>query len=327
MTRFVATRLLYGVAIVFLVTTVTFVLVRLAPGDPFSRMVEGSPASAQFIEQARRNAGLDLPIQQQYLHYLAQVAHGDLGDSFSQRRPVWDAIRERIPATFVLALAALLIDFGLGIGIGALQGAKPRSRTDGVLSGVTLTLYSVPVFWLGLVLMLIFALALGWFPVEGAKSAVGYDQLSVLARLADRLHHLVLPAVTLGLVGAAGTARYQRAAMFDVIRQNFVLGARARGLTDRTVVLRHALRNSLLPTITLFGLSFPILLSGTALVETVFGWPGLGRFTVEAVWNRDYPVVTGAAVVAATMVVVGNLLADVLYWAVDPRTRPERSTA
>jgi peptide/nickel transport system permease protein len=285
-------------------------------------MIEGHPASPQFIEQARQNAGLDLPVFQQYVRYVAGVARGNLGDSFSERRPVWDAIRDRIPATFALALAALLIDFALGISMGAVQGARPRSRTDGLLSGVTLTLYSVPVFWLGVVLMLVFALGLGWFPIEGSKSLVGYEQLPLFGRIGDRLHHLVLPAITLGLVGAAGTARYQRAAMLDVIRKDFIRGARARGLTEKTVVFRHALRNSLLPIITLFGLSFPILLSGAALVETVYGWPGLGRFTVEAVWSRDYNVVTGAAIISATMVVVGNLVADVLYRVVDPRTRP-----
>ncbi len=325
MTRFLAVRLLHGAVVVFLVTTLTFVLVRLAPGDPFTRMIEGHPASPQFIEQARQNAGLDLPVFQQYVRYVAGVARGDLGDSFSERRPVWDAIRDRIPATFALALTALLIDFALGISMGAVQGARPHSRTDGLLSGVTLTLYSVPVFWLGVVLMLVFALGLGWFPIEGSKSLVGYEQLSVFGRIGDRLHHLVLPAITLGLVGAAGTARYQRAAMLDVIRKDFIRGARARGLTEKTVVLRHALRNSLLPIITLFGLSFPILLSGAALVETVYGWPGLGRFTVEAVWSRDYNVVTGAAIISATMVVVGNLVADLLYRVVDPRTRPAGS--
>ncbi len=325
MTRFLAVRLLHGAVVVFLVTTLTFVLVRLAPGDPFTRMIEGHPASPQFIEQARQNAGLDLPVFQQYVRYVAGVARGDLGDSFSERRPVWDAIRDRIPATFALALTALLIDFALGISMGAVQGARPHSRTDGLLSGVTLTLYSVPVFWLGVVLMLVFALGLGWFPIEGSKSLVGYEQLSVFGRIGDRLHHLVLPAITLGLVGAAGTARYQRAAMLDVIRKDFIRGARARGLTEKTVVFRHALRNSLLPIITLFGLSFPILLSGAALVETVYGWPGLGRFTVEAVWSRDYNVVTGAAIISATMVVVGNLVADLLYRVVDPRTRPAGS--
>ncbi len=323
MTRFLAVRLLQGVAIILLVVTLTFVLVRVAPGDPFNRMVEGSPASPQLIAQARERAGLNLPIYQQYVRYVAHVARGDLGDSFSERRPVWEAIRERIPATFALAFTALLIDFILGIAIGATQGAHPRSRTDDALTTATLTLYSIPVFWLGVVLMLLFSLVLGWFPIEGSKSSVGYDQLPIWGRIFDRLHHLVLPALTLGLVGAASTARYQRAAMQDAIRQNFVRSARAKGLTERVVIIRHALRNSLLPTITLFGLSFPILLSGSVLVETVFGWPGLGRFVVEAIESRDYPVVTGGAIVTATMVVLGNLLADVLYWVADPRTRPE----
>jgi peptide/nickel transport system permease protein len=275
------------------------------------------------MAQARINAGLDRPIHEQYVRYLAHLSKGDLGDSFSERRPVWEALAERIPATLILALTALVIDFSLGIFLGAMQGARPGSRVDDSFSAVTLTLYSVPVFWLGLVLMLVFAQNLGWFPLSGAKSPVGYDQLPLLGKLWDRIHHLMLPALTLGLVGAAGTARYQRAAMMDVIGRDFIRTARAKGIPEKLVVFRHALRNSLLPIITLFGLSFPILLSGAVLVESVFGWPGLGRFVVDAISNRDYPVVTGAAIVAASMVMVGNLLADLLYLIVDPRTRPQ----
>jgi peptide/nickel transport system permease protein len=321
--RVLAGRLLQGVVIVFLVATLTFVLVRLAPGDPFTRGFESSPASPQYIAQARINAGLDRPILEQYLRYLAGLSHGDLGDSFSQRRPVWDAIAERIPATLFLAFTALMIDFSLGILVGAVQGARPGSKVDDSFSALTLTLYSVPVFWLGLVLMLVFAQNLGWLPLSGAKSPIGYYQLPLFGKLWDRIHHLILPALTLGLVGAAGTARYQRAAMMDVIGRHFIRTARAKGVSERAVVFHHALRNSLLPIITLFGLSFPILLSGAVLVESVFGWPGLGKFVVDAIGNRDYPVVTGAAIIAATMVVVGNLLADLLYVVVDPRTRPE----
>ncbi len=323
MARVLAGRLLQGVAIIFLVATLTFVLVRLAPGDPFTRGFEASPASPQYMAQARINAGLDRPIHEQYVRYLAHLSKGDLGDSFSERRPVWEALAERIPATLILALTALVIDFSLGIFLGAMQGARPGSRVDDSFSAVTLTLYSVPVFWLGLVLMLVFAQNLGWFPLSGAKSPVGYDQLPLLGKLWDRIHHLMLPALTLGLVGAAGTARYQRAAMMDVIGRDFIRTARAKGIPEKLVVFRHALRNSLLPIITLFGLSFPILLSGAVLVESVFGWPGLGRFVVDAISNRDYPVVTGAAIVAASMVMVGNLLADLLYLIVDPRTRPQ----
>lgn len=326
MARFLAGRLLHGFAIVFFVATLTFVLFRLAPGDPFTIMADSSPAGEEFKERQRRILGLDKPILTQYLSYMSRVARGDLGMSFWERRPVVQAIAERIPATVVLASIALLIDFALGISLGAVQGAKARSRTDHALSLVTLTLYSVPAFWLGIMLMLLFAQNVGYLdllPATGARTTAIYEQLPPFGRLWDRLTHLVLPAVTLGLVGAAGTARYQRAAMIEAVRQDFVRTARAKGLRERAVMLRHALRNALLPVITLFGLSFPILLSGAVLVETVFAWPGLGRFAVESISRRDYNVVTGAAIIAATMVLVGNLVADVLYRVVDPRIRGE----
>jgi peptide/nickel transport system permease protein len=319
--QFLTHRVLQGITIVFLVATLTFLLIHLAPGDPVTALSETRRRTPEVEQQLRRNLGLDRPLVEQYVRYILGVARGDLGMSFAERRPVWSAIRERIPATMGLALAALAIDFALGISIGALQGARAKSRTDDALSLVTLTLFSVPVFWLGLMLLLVFAQHLGWFPVNGAKDAALYPYLSLGGKLWDRARHLVLPALTLGLVGAATTARYQRAAMLEVMRHDFMRTARSKGLTERVVLVRHALRNALLPTITLFGLSLPVLLSGAVLVESVFGWPGLGKFAADAIAARDYPVVTGAAIAAATMVVVGNLLADVLYRVVDPRTR------
>jgi len=321
---FIAGRLLQGIAVVFVVATLTFVLFRLAPGDPFTRMGDSSSASEEFKAQERRKFGLDQPLHTQYLYYLTNLAHGDLGMSFSERRPVLDAILSRVPATVVLAAAALLINFLLGIFVGATQGARAGSKTDDLLTALTLTLYSVPVFWLGLMFMLVFAHNVGLLdllPATGSKTTGMYEYLTPLGQLWDRIQHLLLPAVTLGLVGAAGTARYQRAAMLDVIHQDFIRTARAKGLTEHAVILGHALRNALLPIITLFGLSFPILLSGAVLVESVFAWPGLGRFVVVAIFARDYNVVTGAAIIAAGMVVLGNLLADILYRVVDPRVR------
>lgn len=321
MLRFLAVRLAQAAAIVFLAATLSFVLVRLAPGDPFRAMSEWAFVSPDVLAQQRRNFGLDRPIPEQYVRYLANLARGDLGYSFAERRPVAQAIGERIPNTLLLAAAALVVSFGLGVVIGALQGARPASRLDDTLSVTTLVLYSVPVFWLGLMLLLVFGQALHWLPVGGATDAVLYPHLSWLGRLGDRLQHLVLPAATLGLVGAAAVSRYQRAAMLDAIRQDFVRTARAKGLAERTVLFRHALRNALLPTVTLFGLTFPVLLSGAVLVETVFGWPGLGKFAVDSISNRDYQVVTASAVITAAMVVLGNLVADLLYRVVDPRTR------
>jgi len=322
MLRYLARRLLQGVAIVFAVTTFTFFLLQLAPGDPIDALGATGKLSRDIAEQQRINFGLDRPIVERYVRYVWNVARGDLGYSYTWPQTVSTAIRQRIPATIILALTALLIDFTLGISIGAIQGAHRRSRVDDGLTVITLALFSLPVFWLGLMLVLVFSLGLGWLPPSGMRTP-WLNDLPLLPAVWDHAKHLVLPALTLGVVGAASTARFQRAAMIDVIQQDYVRTARAKGLEEKAVLYRHALRNALLPVITLFGLSFPVLLSGAVLVEEVFSWRGLGYLTVEAFRNRDYPLVTGMAIVVAAMVVVGNLLADLLYHAADPRTRRE----
>lgn len=322
MAPLIAVRMLQALVIVFLVATLTFVLLHLAPGDPFSAQLEISGlANSELLERQRRNFGLDRPIHEQYVRYLTRLARGDLGISFAERRPVWDAIVARIPNTLLLAAAALLIDFAVGVGIGAAQATRPGSRMDDILSLASLTIFSVPVFWLGIMLLLLFAEVLNWLPAGGATDPVTYPSLSLLGKAWDRLVHLALPAITLGVVGAASTARFQRASMLEVVRQDFIRAARARGLSARTVLFRHALRNALLPVVTLLGLSLPILLSGTVLVETVFAWPGLGKLAVDSIFKRDYFVVSGAAMLSAAMVVGGNFVADLLYMVVDPRTR------
>lgn len=321
MVRYLAGRVLQSAAIVFLVASLTFVLLKLAPGDPIRAGQEAAAVPREVRDQLRRNFGLDRPVHVQYVRYVANLASGNLGYSFSEHRPAAQAIGERIPNTLTLGAAALVVTFLCGIGIGVLQSMRFASRLDYTLSAATLTLYSVPVFWLGVMLLALFGEALQWLPVGGAVDPVTHSHLSFAGRLWDRATHLALPAITLGLVGAAGAARYQRAALLDVINQDFVRTARAKGLREREVLLRHALRNTLLPTITLFGLSVPILLSGAVLVETVFAWPGLGKLAVDSIGRRDYAVVTGAAIIASAMVVLGNLLADLLYRLADPRTR------
>ncbi len=321
MIRFLAVRATQAAIIIFLVTTFTFVLIHLAPGSPFEISSEAGRVPRQVIEQQERNWGLDRPIHQQYVLYLVNVVQGDFGYSHAERRPVRDAFIERVPNTLLLAGSGLVIMFALGIAVGASQGARPGSRTDDVLSLITLAIYSMPIFWLGLMSLLLFGLVLHWLPVGGTHDPVIYNQLGLLGKAGDRLRHLLLPAITLGVIGAATTARYQRAAMLDVIRQDFVRTARAKGLPEKTVLFKHALRNALLPTVTLFGLAFPLLLSGAVLVEWVFSWPGLGKLAVDAIRGRDYEVVTGAAIITAVMVVLGNVLADALYRLVDPRTR------
>src|SRR5437667_1750308 len=305
-------------AIVFAVVTITFFVVHLAQGTPCGGE---RPLPPDVCERERAVFGYDKPVQVQYVKYLAALLHGKLGYSFGLHRPVADALADAIPNTFTLALAALLIDVALGLALGIYQAVRAGRFGDVAVGNVALLVNSMPVFWLGLVLLLVFAQWLRWFPAGGIHNPILCPRLLSPYCLLDFLWHLVLPALTLGLVGAAGTARFQRAAMLEVIRQEYVRTARAKGLREGRVLLVHALRNALLPFITLVGLAFPFLLTGAVLVETVYSWPGMGLLAVRAILQRDYYVVTGAALVTSAMVVLGSLMADLLYAVADPRIR------
>ena len=320
MTAWLLRRIAASIAIVFAVVTFTFILVHLAPGQPFVPGAE-IPMDPAVVTELRRQFGLDRPLPVQYARYLGALAQGHMGQSFTLHRPVADALADAIPNTLVLTGVALAIDLLLGMALGVYQAVHARRLPDAGLGYATLFLNSVPTFWLGLLALLVFGEWLRWFPVGGVVNPVVHDSLSWAGRVADRLWHLALPALTLGCVGAAGTARYQRAAVLEVIGQDYVRTARAKGLRERRVVLVHALRNALLPLVTLFGLSFPFLLTGAVLVETVFAWPGMGKLAADAIFRRDYPVVMAAAICASGLAVLGNLVADLLYAVADPRIR------
>jgi len=314
-------RLLASVAIIFAVVTFVFILIHVAPGRPCPETVERA-----VCEELKRQFGLDRPLPEQYWRYLVALAHGNMGNSYANGRPVRAAIAGTIPFTLQLAGAALVLDFLLGLGLGIYQAVRVNRIPDVVLGNVTLFIYSLPTFWLALLLLLAFGEKLRWFPVGGASDPVLCPVVHSLFCVADRLWHTVLPAATLGLVGAAGTARFQRAAMLEVARQDYVRTARAKGLPERRVVLRHQLRNALLSFVTRFGLAFPFLLTGAVLIETIFAWPGMGRLAFDAILLRDYPVVTGTALIASVVVVAGNLLADILVGLADPRLRVRAPT-
>jgi len=319
-TAWLVRRVAASIAIVFLVVSLTFILMDVAPGKPMlgpnERLVD--PQAEAILN---RQFGLDGPLDVRYVSYLRELAHGNLGLSFGLRRPVADALAEAIPNTLLLAGAALLIDFLIGLALGVYQALHVHRIPDVVLGNVTLFLYSVPTFWLGLILLLIFGEWLGWFPVAGMSDPILCPTVSSSYCAMDRLWHLALPALTLGIVGAAGTARFQRAAMLEVAAHDYIRTARAKGASERRVVLRHQLRNALLSFITLFGLAFPFLLTGAVLIETIFAWPGMGRLATDAILRRDFPVVNAAVLIASTMVVAGNLVADVLLAVADPRLR------
>jgi len=319
-TAWLLRRLAAALAIIFAVVTLCFAAIHLAPGTPFLPG-QDRPIDPAVVERLRARFGLDQPLPVQYARYLRALARGDLGESFSQRRPVVDAIASAVPNTLVLTGTALAIDFLLGVLIGVVQAARARRRLDVALTNATLFFYSLPTFWLGLVLLLVFGQWLHWFPVGGVTDPVLHDTMPFALRLLDRLRHLALPALTLGLVGAAGTARYQRAALLEALGEDYARTARAKGLAEPRVLMDHALRNALLPIVTLLGLALPFLLTGAVVVETVFTWPGLGKLAADAIAGRDYPLVIATTLISSVLVVLGSLIADLLAAAADPRVR------
>lgn len=320
MTAWLLRRLAATLAIAAAVVTLVFFAVRAAPGTPFLPP-DGRRLDPAVEASLIRRFGLDRPLPAQYAAYVGRLVQGDLGESFSQRRPVRAAMADALPNTLLLALAALILDFGLGTILGIIMALRAGGRADSALGAGLLVVYSLPTFWLGLVLLLVFGQWLHWLPVGGATDPVLYDGLPLAGRIVDRLRHLALPALALGLVGAAGTALYQRGALLDALRQDFVRTAHAKGLSPRRVLLRHAWRNALLPSVTLLGIALPFVLTGSVVVETVFAWPGLGKLTADALLARDYPLVVGASLVAALLVALGSLLADAAYALLDPRLR------
>jgi peptide/nickel transport system permease protein len=317
--RYLAARLLQSLVVVLLVTTISFFLIRLAPGDPFS--YEGRNMSGALRDQLRAQYGYDRPVLEQYVRYVANAARGQLGYSFSLHQPVGQAIGAAVPRTLLLMGVALTVSFLVGVFLGVLQAARQGSFLDRAVSTLLILFYSVPDFWLALMALLAFAYWLPVLPPGGIVDPVVHDYLSLGGRALDRLRHLVLPALTLTLLTAAGIARYQRAALLEVLPLDFVRTARAKGLDERSVVLRHALRNALLPVITLLGLFLPALVGGAFFVEKVFAWPGMGFLAANAVAARDYDLVTGSVAVGGAMVVLGSLAADFLYAVADPRLR------
>ncbi len=323
MGKFLLRRLLGAIPLLLGVATLIFFVLNLAPGDP-AALFSNPNVPASVIAQIHRNLGLDQPIYIRYVKWLLAFLSGNFGYSFAQGRPVLAIILEALPNTLILAACTLVLVFVAGVAIGVLQSVRQHTWTDGILSVLSLFFYSMPSFWLGLMLMLLFALKAhqwGWpvsLPPTGMTS-VDYDYLSTGQQILDRLVHLILPTVTLTLVLAAGIARYTRGQMLEVIRQDYIRTARAKGLPERTVILKHALRNSLIPVITLLGLYLPLLFSGAVFVEVIFSWPGMGRVIVDAITERDYPLVMATSFIFAALTIFGNLLADVLYAVADPR--------
>jgi len=328
MSKYVLRRLLGAVPLVLGIATIVFFVVNLAPGDPTLYLLAPG-MDADVIEQMRVNYGLDRPVYIRYVKWVGSMLTGDFGYSFTYRRPVAEVLMEFLPNTLLLTGCALAVAFAAGVVLGTIQAVRQYSALDSGLSVVLLFFYSMPSFWLALMLILTFSLFARnvwewplWFPASGMTST-GYPFLGFGEQVRDRLMHLVLPTASLALVLTAGIARYMRGSMLEVVRQDFVRTARAKGLPERTVVFKHALRNALIPIITLVGLYVPVLFSGAVFIEHIFAWPGMGRAIVEAIDTRDYPLVMAGSFFFAVTVVLANLLADILYAVVDPRIRYE----
>jgi ABC-type dipeptide/oligopeptide/nickel transport system permease component len=302
--RFLVRRLLLTIPVLLGVATLVFSLIHLIPGDP-ALAILGETASQEDVTALRQRLGLDRPLLEQYVGFLRGAARGELGASLRTNQPVAEAIRERLPATFELAIAAMIVSIGFSIPLGIIAAVKRGTAVDHSATTLSLLGISIPNFWLGPLLAIVFAIELGWLPVSGRGT----------------LANLVLPAVSLGAALAAILARMTRATLLEELREPYVQAARARGASRTRAVIRHAFRNSLIPVVTLIGLQFGAVLTGAVITETIFAWPGIGRLLIQSIGFRDYPLVQGCILLIAFTYVAMNLLTDLLYGVLDPRIR------
>jgi len=309
---YVLRRVLAVIPVMLVVATVAFVLIHLAPGDPAS-VIAGPYAAADDVAKLRHQLGLDEPLPVQLVRWYGRLLRGDLGDSIFLRRPVTEAILDRLEPTLLLTTWATLIAVLIGVPTGIVSARHHNSAVDQSLMGLALLGLSIPNFLLGLLMILVFGVWLGWLPVAG------YVPLD--SGLWPNLRSLLMPSLALGLVQSALIARITRSSMLDVLREQFVLTGRAKGLSERVVVYKHALKNAIIPTLTVIGITFALLIGGAVVIETVFNIPGLGRLIISAVLRRDYPVVQGVVLLIAITYTAVNLLVDLAYLAVDPRVR------
>ncbi len=333
--RYVLQRVLLTIPMIFILLTVVFLLLRVMPGDPVTAMLGGKNVSAEVIAEYRTRLGFDQPLYIQYARYLGGVLRGDFGESTRTGKPVLQELLLRFPATIELGLFGILVAGIFGFSTGLIAATKADQPADHAVRVFHIASFAMPLFWLGLMLQVIFAVKLGWLPVAsrlGGRMAfsfqpiTGFYVLDAILRwdgkaLADVVRHLVLPAVTLGVALTGLQGRITRASMLEVLDMDYITTARAKGVRERVVVLQHALRNALIPIITVFGLQFAVLMGGAVLTETVFSWPGIASYLVRSIDARDYYSIQGTVVFIALFISTINLIVDVFYSAVDPRVR------
>ncbi|MCK4621902.1 MAG: ABC transporter permease [Desulfuromonadales bacterium] len=322
MLRYLFKRLLTLIPLLFGITLISFMVIHLAPGEPTDIQTQMNPqASTELQERLRVQYGLDQPLYVQYRKWLSRLVQLDFGESFAtDRRPVFDKVVERLPVTMLLNVLSILLILAVSIPLGIASAVRRNSGFDRATTMLVFAGFAMPSFWLALLLMDWFGVRLGLLPISGLKS-LGYEYLSWSGQLLDRLAHLILPVFVSALGGVAGFSRYMRSNMLEVVRQDYILTARAKGLSEKTVIYKHALRNALLPVITILGLSVPGLIGGSVIFETIFAIPGMGKLFYDGVMMRDYPLIMGILVMGAVLTLLGNLLADISYAVADPRIR------
>ena len=322
MLQYLLKRILLLIPLLIGITLISFVVIHLAPGEPTDLQTQMNPqASAELQERLQVEYGLDQPLYVQYGKWLSKLVQLDFGQSFAtDRRPVLDKVLERLPVTIMLNLLSILLILAVSVPLGIVSAVKRNSGFDRTTTILVFTGFAMPSFWLALLLMDWFGVRLGWLPISGLKS-LGYDYLGWGGQVLDRVSHLILPVFVSAIGGLAGFSRYMRSNMLEVVRQDYILTARAKGLSEQVVIYKHALRNALLPVITILGLSVPGLIGGSVIFETIFAIPGMGKLFYDGVMMRDYPLIMGILVMGAVLTLLGNLLADISYALADPRIR------
>lgn len=315
MIKFIIRRILQAIPLLLLISIITFLIINLAPGDPVRMFINPEATGEVDLEMIREELGLNEPLHIRYLVWLENILQGNFGESYNYRRPVGELMMEYLPNTIILSLSALLVAVAVAIPAGVISAVKKNTIIDYFFSVISLIGVSLPGFWLALMLILLFGLKLSWLPISGMRS--NYEEFELI----DRLRHLILPTIVLATGSMASKLRFMRSSMLDAIKQDYVKTARSKGLSEGKVLFKHAFRNALLPIITMIGFWIPSLVSGAAITESIFAWPGIGRLVVEANFTRDYPIIMAELVIASVMVILGSLIADILYAVADPRIK------
>jgi len=314
-------RLLYAIPIIVGITVITFAVMYFTPGKPTDAITDfNTKITSESKERLYKLYGLDKPVYEQYWNWFKRVVVFDFGESFKDGQPAAKKIAERLPATILLSVLSMILMLAVAIPIGVYSAVKKYTFSDRVLTAIMFVCFSVPAFWVALMLMIVFGLWLGWLPISGLTS-FNFSDMSVFGKVWDLTKHLILPVFVSSLASFAVLSRYIRSGMLDVLKQDYIKTAYAKGLSRRDIIFKHALKNALLPLITIIGLSIPALVGGSFIIETVFSYPGMGRLGFEAIMARDYPVIMGIGVIAAFLTLAGNIVADVLYSVADPRIR------